>query len=168
MQNIEEIYKKYANDIYKYLLCLTNNKDIAEDLTQETFLIAVKEIHKFKGNCKLPVWLCQIAKHLYYKQIKKKEKNKTISIEELPEEIEEFRTTEDIICKKETKLNFFKDLQKLDEDSKEIIYLRLMGNLDFTEIGEILGKNSNWARVKFFRAKQKIMEVSQNGKKIRM
>ena len=37
-----------------------------------------------------------------------------------------------------------------------------------TEIGEILGKNSNWARVKFFRAKQKIMEVSQNGKKIRM
>lgn len=168
MQNIKEVYKKYANNIYKYLLCLTNNEDIAEDLTQETFAIAVKEIHKFKGNCKVTVWLCQIAKHLYYKQIKKEGKDRTISIEELIEEIEDFRTTEDIICQKEAKLELFKNIRKLDEESKEIIYLRLTGNLSFTEIGEILGKTSNWARGKFFRAKQKIMEVNKNGKENRM
>jgi len=164
MQNIEEIYKQYSNTVYKYLFCLTHNEDIAEDLTQETFAIAVKEINKFKGNCKISVWLCQIAKHLWYKQLKKNKKNENISLEELNEEIQVSETTEDIICKNEEKLKLFKDIQKLDEQSKEIIYLRMVGNLNFIEIGEILGKTPNWARVTFYRAKQKIKEVNKNGK----
>ncbi len=127
MQNMEEIYKQYSNTVYKYLFCLTHNEDVAEDLTQETFAIAVKEINKFKGNCKVSVWLCQIAKHLCYKNI-----------------------------------------QKLDNISREIIYLRMFGNLSFIEIGEILGKSSNWARVNFYRAKEKIKEVSKSGQKNRM
>ena len=44
MQNIEEIYKQHSNAVYKYLFCLTGNADISEELTQETFAIAVKEI----------------------------------------------------------------------------------------------------------------------------
>lgn len=164
MQNIEEIYEQYCNTVYKYLFCLTHNEDIAEDLTQETFAIAVKEINKFKGNCKVSVWLCQIAKHLWYKQLKKSKKNESISLEELNEEIQAHETTEDIICKNEEKLKLFKDIQKLDEQSKEIIYLRMIGNLSFIEIGEILGKTPNWARVTYYRAKQKIKEVNENGK----
>ena len=46
MQNIEEIYKQHSNAVYKYLFCLTGNADISEELTQETFAIAVKEITK--------------------------------------------------------------------------------------------------------------------------
>lgn len=65
MQNIEEIYQQYAQTVYKYLFCLTGKEDISEDLTQETFVIAVKEIAKFRGECKISVWLCQIAKHLW-------------------------------------------------------------------------------------------------------
>ena len=81
MQNIEEIYKNHSNAVYKYLFCLTNKEDLSEDLTQETFAIAVKEINKFKGDCKVSVWLCQIAKHLWFKELKKKQKN--ISIQEI-------------------------------------------------------------------------------------
>lgn len=160
MQNIEQIYKQYCNTIYKYLFCLTHNEDIAEDLTQETFAIAVKEINKFKGDCKISVWLCQIAKHLWYKQLKKGKKNENISIEELKEEIPSNVTIEDIVCKKEEKIKLFKDIQKLDEQAREVIYLRMVGNLNFIEIGEILGKTPNWARVTFYRAKQKIKEVN--------
>ena len=155
MQNIEEIYKNHANAVYKYLFCLTKNEDIAEDLTQETFAVAVKEIHKFKGNCKVSVWLCQIAKHLWYKELKKKA-NKSISfIEDIEEEIKTTKTVEDIVCQKEEKLKLFKDMQKLDEKTKEVMYLRLVGNLNFIEIGEVLGKTPNWARVTFYRGKQK-------------
>ena len=160
MQNIEEIYKEHSNAVYKYLFCLTGNEDLSEELTQETFAIAVKEIKKFKGNCKVSVWLCQIAKHLWYKELKK---NKSISIEEV-ENLQEPETVEDFILKKEDKIKLFKDIQKLDEKSRELIYLRMVGNLDFTEIGEILGKTPNWARVNFYRAKQKIREVNKNGK----
>lgn len=160
MQNIEEIYKEHSNAVYKYLFCLTGSEDLSEELTQETFAIAVKEIKKFKGNCKVSVWLCQIAKHLWYKELKKK---KNISIEEIGD-LQETETVEDFILKKEDKIKLFKDIQKLDEKSRELIYLRMVGNLDFTEIGEILGKTPNWARVNFYRAKQKIREVNKNGK----
>ena len=83
MQNIEEIYKEYSITVYKYLFCLTQNRDISEELTQETFAIAVEDIKKFRGECKLSVWLCQIAKHLWYKELKKRKKNANVSFEEV-------------------------------------------------------------------------------------
>ena len=165
MQNIEKIYKKYSNTVYKYLFCLTGKDELSEELTQETFSIAVKEIKKFKGNCKVSVWLCQIAKHLWYKELKKSKKN--ISLDDI-EELQETETIEDVLLRKEEKLKLYKDIQKLDEKSRELIYLRIIGNLNFTEIGEILGKTPNWARVNFYRAKQKIREVSKNGEEKRM
>ncbi len=55
-------------------------------------------------------------------------------------------------------------MQKLDNQAREIIYLRMVGNLNFIEIGEILGKTPNWARVTFYRAKQKMKEVNKDGK----
>lgn len=163
MQNIEEIYKEYCNTIYKYLVCLTHNEEIAEDLTQETFAIAVKEINKFRGECKVSVWLCQIAKHLWWKQLKKDKTNKNISFEELTIDLESLDNTEETIYENEEKIKFLKSLQKLDSISKDVVYLRIMGNLSFIEIGEILDKTPNWARVTFYRAKQKIKEVNKNG-----
>ena len=162
MQNIEEIYKNHSNAVYKYLFCLTNNEDLSEDLTQETFAIAVKEINKFKGDCKVSVWLCQIAKHLWFKELKKKQRN--ISIQEI-EDLADTQTVEEIFFKKEDKLQLFKNMQKLEPKFRELIYLRMVGNLSFAEIGKILGKTANWARVNFYRAKQKIKEVSNYGEK---
>ena len=62
MQNMDEIYKQYSQTVFKYIFCLTDNKELAEDITQETFVIAVQKINTFRGDCKLSVWLCQIAK----------------------------------------------------------------------------------------------------------
>ena len=61
MQDMEQIYEQYFETVYKYLFCLTRNSDIAEELTQETFYRAVKKINTFKEDCKISVWLCQIA-----------------------------------------------------------------------------------------------------------
>ncbi len=164
MQNIEEIYKEYSTSVYKYLFCLTQNKEISEDLTQETFALAVKDIKKFRGDCKLSVWLCQIAKHLWYKELKKKHKNVNVSFEEINEDVLYDEPIDEIICEKEEKLKLFKDMQKLDEKSREVMYLSMVGNLSYEEIGEILGKTSNWSRVTFYRAKQKIREENKNEK----
>lgn len=165
MQSMEEIYQQYSNMIYKYLLCLGASPEIAEDLTQETFVIAVKKINQFRGDSKVSSWLCQIAKHLWYQQCKK---NKKLSVENLTDEMLNVKGIEEIVCEKEEKLEFFKSMQKLDELARQVVYLRMMGNLSFLEIAEILGKTPNWARVTFFRAKQKIREERENGKKDRM
>lgn len=164
MQNIEEIYKEYSITVYKYLFCLTQNRDISEELTQETFAIAVGDIKKFRGECKLSVWLCQIAKHLWYKELKKSKKNVNVSFEEVNDNILYDESLEEIICEKEEKLKLFKDMQKLDEKSREVMYLRMVGNLSYEEIGEILGKTANWSRVTFYRAKQKIREENKDEK----
>ena len=164
MQNIEEIYKEYSITVYKYLFCLTQNRDISEELTQETFAIAVEDIKKFRGECKLSVWLCQIAKHLWYKELKKSKKNANVSFEEVNDTILYDESLEEIICEKEEKLKLFKDMQKLDEKSREVMYLRMVGNLSYEEIGEILGKTANWSRVTFYRAKQKIREGNKDEK----
>ena len=164
MQNMEEIYKEYSTTVYKYLFCLTQNKDISEELTQETFALAVEDIKRFRGECKLSVWLCQIAKHLWYKELKKKKKNVNISFEEIKDTVLDDESLEETICEKEEKLKLFKDMQKLDEKSREVMYLRMVGNLSYEEIGEVLGKTANWTRVTFYRDKQKIREENKKKK----
>lgn len=168
MQNMEKIYQEHSWTVYRYLFCLTHDEDVSEELTQETFAIAVKNISKFRGDCKVSSWLCQIAKHLWYKELKRKKQDKNVSLEEMNENVLWSQTTEEIVYQKEEKLRLFKNIQQLDEKSREVVYLRMIGNLSFTEIAEILGRTANWARVMFFRAKQKIREVEENGKENRM
>lgn len=166
MQNIEEIYRQYFKTVYKYLFCLTHNENLAEELTQETFYNAIKHIGKFKGECKISVWLCQIAKHLWYKELKKKKK--LFIIEENYAEMESGENIEDKIIEKENKQNLYEKIDKLDEKTKEVIKLRIHGEFSFKEIAEIIGKTENWCRVTFYRGKEKIKEVEENGKEKRM
>ena len=58
----------------------------------------------------------------------------------------------------EEKLTLFKALHELPEPMREVIYLRLTGEMSFKEIGEILGRDETWARVNFYRGKQKLMK----------
>lgn len=155
MQDIEKVYEEYSNMIYKFLFCLSQDDSLSEDLTQETFVIAVKEIDKFKGDCKISTWLCQIAKHLWYKELKKRKK---FIIEELDEKIESSDNIEEFIINNDNKISLLKKMQILDEKSREIMYLRMIGNLNFVEIGSIMGKSANWARVTYYRAKGKLKE----------
>jgi len=156
MQDIEQIYKKYFETVSKYLFCLTHNSDISEELTQETFYRAVKKINTFKGNCKMSVWLCQIAKNLWYDELKKNKKVQNIGEEIFFIQSED--EIEDNVIAKDNKIDLYKKIQKLDEQTREVIYLRITGELSFKEIGDILNKTENWARVTFYRGKQKLKE----------
>lgn len=79
--NIEQIYNEYSKIVYKYLICLTHNKEIAEDLTQETFCKAIKHINNFQGKCKISVQLCEIAKNLWLNELKKMKRISTLDME---------------------------------------------------------------------------------------
>lgn len=158
MQDIEQIYKEYFETVKKYLFCLTKNNDTAEELTQETFYKAVTKIDTFKGNCKMSVWLCQIAKHLWYNELKKNKRLKSIEDLEIVSEDE----IETKVIFNDDKLDMYKRMQKLDDKTREVMYLRTTGELNFKEIATILNKTENWARVTFYRGKQKLKEVDEN------
>ena len=165
MQEIKEIYEKYHTVVYKYLLCLTKNADTAEDLTQETFYKMMKKIHTFRVDSKISVWLFEIAKNLCMDTLIKK-KYKTVSYEELQNtHIEQTKESiENEYINKEEFQEATKNIEKLDELSKKVLYLRVHAEMSFKEIGDALGKTETWARVTFYRAKQKIKGVNENGK----
>lgn len=154
MENIEEVYKKYANLIKKYIFLITRDIDLSEEIMQETFVVAINQINKFRGDCEISVWLCSIAKKILYKKTKKANSSNMISIDEL--EIADNKKVEEEYIQNDSKLKIYEALQKLDANTREVMYLRLTGDLTFKEIGRILHKSENWARVTFFRGKQKL------------
>ena len=158
MQDMEQLYKEYFKTIYKYLFCLTHDYDISEDLTQETFYKAVKKINTYKGECKMSTWLCQIAKNLWYDYLKKNKFIKDIDDNDLIK-IEESYLIDEQVIQKEEKLLLYKKMQILDEKTREVMYLRITGELSFKEIGIIMNKTENWARVTFYRGKNQLKEV---------
>lgn len=158
MQDMEQIYKEYFETVYKYLFCLTNNNDISEELTQETFYKAVKKINTYKGDCKMSVWLCQIAKNIWYDTLRKNKKIKFID-EKYLFNLEEAETAEEQVISDDEKMSLYKKMQLLDEKTREVMYLRITGELSFKEIGIILNKTENWARITFYRGKNKLKEV---------
>lgn len=158
MQNIEKIYEEYFETVNKYLFCLTHNNDISEELTQETFYKAVKKIDTYKCECKMSAWLCQIAKNLWYDQCRKNKKFVDKREEELLN-VQALNTLEEYVIANDEKISLYKKMQYLDEKTREVMYLRITGELTFKEIGIILNKTENWARVTFYRGKNKLKEV---------
>lgn len=149
----DEIYKRYFNDVYKYVLSLSRDEHTAEEITQETFFKALKSIGNFDGKCKLYVWLCQIAKNTYFTSRKQ-----ALKRNQLVEESSYDDTLEEKLLNKETFLEVHKVLHTLEEPYKEVFSLRTFGELSFRQIGELFGKTESWARVTYHRAKIKIKE----------
>lgn len=156
MQDKEELYREYSTQVYKFVFSFCHNHLLAEEITQETFYRAIKSIHKYDGTCKVYVWLCQIAKHVWYQDLDKQKKRKTCELEDPPFSNANSTETEFILA--QDKMELFKQLHLLDPNTKEVLYLRLTGEFSFREIGEILGRDETWARVTFYRGKQKLMK----------
>ena len=159
---MEELYKSYFKDIYRYMLAMTKDEHIAEEITQETFFKARQKVDQFKGDCDIRIWLCQIAKNTYFSILKKK--NRCISLEE-GEKLDSGDTLctgvklEQNFVDKEQAIRIHKILHHIEEPYKEVFHLRVFGELAFKEIGEVFGKSESWARVTFHRAKSKVKKA---------
>lgn len=154
MTEFQEVYDLYFKDVYKYALTLCRNEQMAEEVTQETFFKALKSIDSFRGQCKLYVWLCQIAKNTYF-SMAAKEKSRPYE-NEISESAEE--SLESALLTKESAFEIHKVLHDLEEPYKEVFSLRIFGQLSFKQIGTLFGKTESWARVTYHRARLKIKE----------
>lgn len=162
----EEIYQKYARKIYGYILHMCADPVQAEDILQTTFLKAIEHAEGFRGNCEVSTWLCQIARNTYLDECKRAEK-KNISMEQMLEERgeaalydqgKEVSSVLHQIIAKEDQALVLQKMHCLPEPYKEIFMLRALGDLSFKEIAEIFERTETWARVNYYRAKEKIRE----------
>ncbi|MBR0434530.1 MAG: sigma-70 family RNA polymerase sigma factor [Lachnospiraceae bacterium] len=158
MQPIEEIYREYASMVYKYLLSLTRDEGLAEELVQETFYQAIKSSNKYDESCKISTWLCAIAKNVLMTYRRKHPVLEDVDETEVATESAEAEAIGNV-----SRVELLKKIHDMEEPYKEVIYLRVFGGLSFAEIGEIIGKNENYARVTFYRGKEKLgKEVTEN------
>ena len=153
---MDAAYREYAVMVYKFLLSLCYEEELAEELTQETFYQAVRSVDRYDGSCKVSTWLCQIAKHLWYREMERRKRKGTSELTADMESLE--KSVEEQLLVKEEKMELFRKVHVLDEISKEIVLLRVTGAFSFKEIAELFGKNENWARVTYYRAKQKLLK----------
>lgn len=156
MFDMDAAYREYAVMVYKFLLSLCYEEELAEELTEETFYQAVRSVDRYDGSCKVSTWLCQIAKHLWYREMERRKRKGTSELTADMESLE--KPVEEQLLVKEEKMELFRKVHVLDEISKEIVLLRVTGAFSFKEIAELFGKNENWARVTYYRAKQKLLK----------
>lgn len=161
---MDSIYKKYCKCVYNFLYKLTNDIELSEELTQETFYIAIKKINTLNKKESIRTWLYQIAKNKW-KDYLRKNKKANIDLEENTVEnlVANYDIEEDMIAK-DNIIKFYKKIHMLDIDTREIIYLKIIRNFTFKEISQILGKNEEWARTKFYRGKLKLKESLKDEK----
>ena len=159
MPSMDEIYREHSKTIYRYLLSLTHDADKSEELTQETFYQAVKSIDRYDGSCKMTTWLCAIAKNSLAAYRRKHAE--TVDLDEL--------TANAASAESETlgaigQIELMRKLHALAGDTREVMYLRLLGDLSFREIGDILTRTENWARVTYYRGREKLKkELESDG-----
>lgn len=155
-EDFNEIYRLYAKEVYRYILLLCLNRTLAEDILQNTMLKAFDSIDSFAGACSVKTWLCSIARNEYFNHLKKAN-NKNAPLDENLES-----KSDDPEKKAMSELSageILKLVHGLEEPFREIFTLRFYGELKFSEIGEVFGKSENWARVNFFRAREKLAKM---------
>lgn len=161
---MDAIYIKYCKCVYNFLYKLTNDIELSEELTQETFYTAIKKINTLNKKESIRTWLYQIAKNKW-KDYLRKNKKANIDLDENTVEnlVANYDIEEDMIAK-DNIIEFYKKIHMLDIDTREIIYLKIIRNFTFKEISQILGKNEEWARTKFYRGKLKLKESLKDEK----
>lgn len=155
MTEFEKLFNENREFIFKYLMKMTRDVSLSEELTQETFFRAYINYASLRNKEKVSVWLCQIAKNTYfawYNEQKKKESIDTL------EAVSDSENIEDAFVQKELSQKALLCLHELEEPYKEVFMLSVFGGFSLRDISSIFRKSESWARVTFYRAKQKLLE----------
>lgn len=157
--SFDEIYVAYSKRVYNYILSKCHDRELTEDITQTTFLKAIEHADSFRNDSDIYTWLRRIAKNTLLDELSRHD-NKNISIEDIENDEKYLASSTDILSELisgEEKALLYKNIHLLDERQKEIIFHRLLG-LSFKEIGAVFNQSETWARVNYYRAKEKLLQ----------
>lgn len=155
MLNFETVFQENQEFIFRYLMKLCGNESLAEELTQETFFRAYMNLTGLRKEEKVTVWLCQIAKNTYFAWYNEQKKLQPLEDTETPDRQPDLA---DIFTERELSAKAYVCLHRMDEPYKEVFMLSVFGGLSLKDISSLFGKSESWARVTFYRAKQKMLE----------
>ena len=150
----EKMYNAYYMRVFSYAMTLAGDRHQAEEIAQETFYRAFSKAGSFRSEADEVTWLCAIAKNLFIDE--QRRRGRTAPIPEdapAPGKAVELEITD-----RDSSFRIHMALHALEEPYREVFELRVFGELSFREIGTIFGKQENWARVTYHRARLKLQE----------
>lgn len=152
MDAFEELYTKYRQDIYRFICKLTDyDPCLSEELLSETFYQAFLSFGRFRGECEIKTWLCQIAKNTYStyvrKEIKKEHLCDRLKNEVYTADVSEHVENRELLCSIHIILN------DCDKKARDIVHYRMYAGLKFREIAKLLDMKETTAKVVFYRTK---------------
>jgi len=156
-----ELYERYINRVYKHVFYMVNDVDVAQDLTEQTFLRALEAIQRYeKRGIPLLAWLLRIARNLSLNNQRVQRNNSSIR-----------KNSEDAVAASpesccEAKLNGEEVRQAvgaLEGDQRQVIVLRFMDGLSYADVARVLGKSVGAVRVAQYRALRALRRRLEDG-----
>lgn len=141
MPQFEQVYREHSEVIFQYIYFLVGQKELAEDLTQETFLKAMQAQHSFREDAGRKTWLTKIARNTVYDHFRRGKIIKFIPFLPRHEQIDHTYEPEQWLLKHADDLELYKALGKLKYEFREVIVLRKIEGYSIKETAQILGCN---------------------------
>ena len=151
----------YKNMVFSLAYKMTKNKEEAEEVSQDTFIKAFKNLSNFKGDSKFSTWLYRICYHTTLDAIKKNKKNNyTFEINEVTyNQIQSVETILQGIERKERSVIMDKCLMKLADEERSILWMFYYDELSLKEIIEVTNLSEANLKVKLHRARKKLLTI---------
>lgn len=135
LPEMEELYRRYRMDLYRYLYFLTHDPVQAEDLLSETFVRVIKRLPTFRGECEVKTWLFGIARNIWLESLRRR--HQSVSLDDLMERyITDDALTETTAARQKLR-RVQALLQQKDERTRSVVYLRAQG-YSYQEIAQKL------------------------------
>ena len=158
MVTFHELYKHYANDVYRFAYWLSGDKDDAQDITSETF-VRVWTANKEVRADTVKAYLLTIARNLFLKNLQRKERFLTIE-----EEIADERNRPDKKTETDHYISqVFKALKKLPEIERTVLIMMAEKDMSYWDISQATGLSVSAIKVKIFRSRIKVNKILQEG-----
>ncbi len=153
-ERLEDLYTELHGPIYRFLAALTGDADLAEELTQETFLQAILSLPRFRRESSAATWLYAIARNQYRKRLAQESRRPPPEPPGAP-----FPTPDEVAVASDERSRLARALAALPEAYREALVLREYQELSYAQVGQVLGRSETWARVTCFRARRMLKEA---------
>ena len=154
MDQFEQAYQAYYPRVLRFLLALSRNEALAEELTQEVFFRAVVHIGTYQEQGTMLTWLCTIGKNLWLNECRRSKH--LIPLDEIPPA--SVPGPESALLLQEQEAALRRAILALPEDQRDVIILHIYGGISLREISMHRGKSESWGKVTYYRAKQKLAQ----------
>ena len=161
VRSLTELYQRYSGSVFHYLLGLSGDRPLADELTGETFYRAVLSLDGFRGEASVKTWLLRIARNLYLRRLEREQR--TTSLQELEEQgvffAAERSEPEAELLRRERSEAIRRSLEALSESDRSILLLSARERMTCRQISEVLGISVSAVKVRLYRARRRLVSA---------